>query len=139
VERVTGDLVHTHAPGNVGLRGEASCPACRAEGITLAEEQRALVDELLAPLADAGDVFYTTAGQDAVRVALIEAILRSAEQQEQRDRDRLTITATAYEQNSDDLIGQTQILTASSPDRAALLADAARYADRAATLRRAAR
>jgi hypothetical protein len=84
-------------------------------------------------------VFYTTAGQDAVRVALIEAILRSAEQQEQRDRDRLTITATAYEQNSDDLIGQTQILTASSPDRAALLADAARYADRAATLRRAAR
>lgn len=128
---MTGDLVHTHAPGNVGLRGEASCPACRAEGITLDGEQRQLLDELLGTI--------TTASMGDIRDHLIEAILRAAEQQEQRDRDRLTITATAYEQNSDDLIGQTQILTASSPDRAALLADAARYADRAATLRRAAR
>jgi hypothetical protein len=97
---VTAALAHTHAPGNVGLRGEASCPACRASGVTLTDEQRALVDELLAPLLDAGDVFYTTAGEDAVRVALIEVVLRSAEQERNRCRERLAITATAYEENA---------------------------------------
>jgi hypothetical protein len=142
---VTAALAHTHAPGNVGLRGEASCPACRASGVTLTDEQRALVDEqralvdeLLAPLLDAGDVFYTTAGEDAVRVALIEVVLRSAEQERNRCRERLAIIATAYEDNArayTDLANERYRQGDTDAGHAAL-GDAARFAENARTVRR---
>lgn len=135
---MTAALAHTHAPGNVGLRGEASCPACRASGVTLTDEQRALVDELLAPLLDAGDVFYTTAGEDAVRVALIEVVLRSAEQERNRCRERLAITATAYEDNArayTDLANERYQQGDTDAGHAAL-GDAARFAENARTVRR---
>jgi hypothetical protein len=133
---VTAALAHTHAPGNVGLRGEASCPACRASGVTLTDEQRALVDELLAPLLDAGDVFYTTAGEDAVRVALIEVVLRSAEQERDRCRERLAITATAYEENARRSLADAAELPLADPSTPDLIADAATWTGRARTLRR---
>jgi hypothetical protein len=132
---------HTHAPGNVGLRGDASCPACRAAGVTLTDEQRALVDELLAPLLDAGDVFYTTAGQDAVRTALIEGILRAAEQERARIATRLDVTATAYEQNARNAVRDAARRYEDDPSdtldtTASLVVQAGEWADRAITLRR---
>jgi hypothetical protein len=125
---VTGDLAHTHAPGNVGIRGEASCPACRAAGVTLTDEQRALVDELLGTI--------TTASMGDIRDHLIEAILRAAEQERARIATRLDTTATAYEQNAAAAIARAADGHGTGDAIRLDLADATTWTERATTLRR---
>jgi hypothetical protein len=129
---VTPAPAHRHAPGNVGLRGDASCPACRAEGITLTDEQRQLLVETLDAIVYAGD------SEAALRPALIEAILRSAEQERTRCRSRLDVTATAYEDNAraySDLANERYRQGDTDAGHAALV-DAARFAENARTVRR---
>lgn len=129
---ITTDLQHTHPAGNVGLRGDARCPACRAEGRTLSEQQTHVVAELLDGLGRREDP------ADLVRVALIEAVLRGAEQQRIVDR---RIVATLAEQADAEARSYSEVaadrLTRQEPDSAAdAMVTAARSAERARTLRR---
>lgn len=132
---MTAALQHTHAPGNVGLRGEATCPACRASGRTLAPEQAMLVDELLDGLGRRNDP------ADLVRVALIEAVLRGAEQQRYLDRWRLDTEAAGHEQTARNLARAVSARYEDDPTDSLGVArqqldDAARYAQAARALRR---
>jgi hypothetical protein len=126
-------VLHTHAAGNVGLVGDPSCPACRLSGRTLSAGQRDLLDEALDALGLADDP------ESLSRQALVEVILRAAEQQEERDRERLRITAGAHATAAREAADLAAARVDDPVGYATALADAARSADRAAILSRAAR
>jgi hypothetical protein len=94
-----GSAGHTHPEGNVGARGLDTCPACRASGRTLTDEQRDAVDAVLGALVTAtGRHNHLNAGQfDAVTVALRSAILQGAELERARTRRRLDQEVQSYE------------------------------------------
>jgi hypothetical protein len=87
------------------------------------QAQLELVDELLAPLLAAGDVFYTTAGQNAVRDALVEAVVRQHGRTLRDIRAELNGQAHAFEDDArtlaEDALASEEAIT---PDRAASIA-----------------